>query len=181
MSEPRPGEINVLARLVKERYIALRRSQFPKYRPDARRWASVWERAGRVCFDAKVSPEKLVLLAFNVYRPFPHPSQLLSRRLQRYLTRLDAGLTISTEAEDALRYRLEIDELQAQLLSGRELAEVLLDNDLHLGSLFRYAVAVVGGCEGVASVLRKTAITERRLRSGAYLKLLPSGGLMGLS
>jgi hypothetical protein len=165
-----PVEMQLLADQIKRLYISARRQQHEKYKLISSRWKDVWLKAAKFVKEHRISPSDLVTLAFQIYYPFPHPNQLVSRGIINELAKTDNQFV---DIYDKNYLNRELDELKTYIDIGFTPEEVLLNENCKLTNLFRYSIAMSLGFSGIADRFLKPAQLELERRKKEYLQLLP--------
>ena len=165
-----PVEQELLADQIKKLYIQARRQQNVKYKPLNSRWKDVWPKAANFIKEHRISPVDLITIAFQIYYPFPHPNQLVSRGIiNELLSRNNQYIDIYNKAF----FESELNEFALHIDMGFTPEEVLRSSNSKLTSLFRYSIAMSLGLSGIAINFLSDAQQEMSRRKDEYLNLLP--------
>jgi len=170
------GDIQKAAREIKKLYEARRRVLYPSYvmRRSGKRWTTIWPKAAEKCLSLSVSPQQLVEAAFDCFRPYPHPNQLLSSSVEDHVVR---GLQTQSERHGSLLFRLEMDELRTCVSMGDAIEHVLMSGSCELSPLFRYVIARCANLDFVCDKYEEAARRQMQYCASSYLASLPRKGL----
>lgn len=170
------GDVQKVAREVKKTYEERRRVLYPSYvmRRSGRRWSTIWCKVAERCLELKISPQQLVEVAFDCFRPYPHPNQLLSRVVEDHVVR---GFQTQAERHGAILFGLEMDELRTCKSMEDSLEKALMSDRYELSPLFRYVVARRCGLYFICDKYEEAARRQMQYCASTYLASLPKEGL----
>lgn len=177
---PTQEDIEHVSNALQERYATIHRihTQRGYKRTPARE--RQWNRIARACIENNVSADEYVSWAYNFYRVgFPVVYVNMVASPKTFTTYLQQKGDYDRRFDVSIR--LQFVRLQDELNRGRALEEVLLDSELDLGVVFRYAVASRMGNPSLAARFQLDAerelLTEPRYRNAlsGYLPELGEG------